>query len=201
MKRFIISIIVLAISVAICEAQEIDDRWGFGAGIFGKTNISILRGISHRTAILASIHLRFQKEDGEQKDSYNGDWDTYRSYVSTGVVTEWRRYIRAEEKITPYFGLGPLFNLSHGENSYDNDRFYKKTQWNAGIGFTLGAEYFVNEYLSITTHIPFLNYQFSRGKRENRSNNSFYYNNYWGHGVNFSINPNLAIRLYFKKVE
>jgi hypothetical protein len=197
MKSFIVSIIVLAISVAISEAQEIDGKWGLGAGIYGRSDVSILRGVSHRTALLGSISLRFEKDDGEQKDSYNGDWDTYRSYTSIDIVTEWRRYIRAEEKISPYFGLGPLFNLSHREDSYDNDRLHKRNYWNAGVGFTLGTEYFVNEYLSISTHLPFLRYLVTRDEHEDRYNTNFNESKYWGHEVSFYLNPSLGVRLYF----
>jgi hypothetical protein len=192
MKRFIVSIAVLAISVAVCEAGEIDGKWGLGVGIFGKSSgtlISLSRGVSNRTALLGSFSLRYEDGDSEFEENLiiekSSQWS-----ATVSIDGEWRRYIRSENTISPYIGLGPNAKFSKSKDSYTKDQI----QWNTGVTFTLGAEYFVNEFFSLSTHLPFLKYSFDKYKRESSSD---YVHRRSEHNVDFGINPSIVFRLYF----
>ena len=192
MKRIIISIVIFLLSIAIGEAGEIDGKWGLGVGIYGhftSPNISVMRGISNRTALLGSVSLGFSRSAyRSERDSTEVIEDT-RWHTSAGISGEWRRYTRAGKTISPYFGLGPSFGYSISESSRSD-----RTSWQTGFGFSFGAEYFVNEHLTLSTHLPVLRYTFRKDRSKHGSDTEY---RDTSHQVSFALNPSLVVRLYF----
>jgi len=189
MKRIIVSIAVLAISVALCEAGEIDGEWGLGVGIYGPSTFTVTRGLSKRTALLGNISLSVDRSkytyDEGTSESEDVNWST-----STGVNIEWRRYLREEKQISPYFGIGPSSSYSKLTDSY----YSNKTLWSGGMAFAIGVEYFVNEFLSLSTHLPLIQYNFNQQKTEYTDGRTSQRRE---HHFVIANSSSLLVRLYF----
>ncbi len=183
MKRTILFFTIIGLIGVRGEAGEIKGKWGLGVRVVPisySSTISVLRGISSRTALLGLISFSIHHRD------INSYWY---STISTGIGGEWRRYTRPENRISPYFGMGPSFGLTRSRSSSFN-----RLEWNAGLGFNFGAEYHVNEYLSLSSHLPLLGYTFTNGKIEYSNGDE---DREKLHDFHFLINPSLIFRLYF----
>jgi hypothetical protein len=192
-----VAIILSAVCLTGINAESIslDGKWSSGIGIHSlnnlTANISILRGISKSTALTGGIFLETRSitevarvKIKTQNVLNNSSW----KFTSTGIGVGWKKSFWLEKSITPYIGLGPSFYIS--KNEFTD---YKRNSWEARFRLAFGAEYFLNDNLSLSNNFNFASYSFEKAKEE-----------YDGESYESSLstyklklNPMLIFRLYF----
>ena len=207
MKRIASLLLALGLIGTEGSPHEIEGKWSLGVRTYGlkylSPNISVTRGISERVALVGFIYLHTfdlaEKIDKKAKYSVDLEFlsekgmyangESPERYTSAGAGSEWRRYLRPSETISPYFGIGPSFSYTKYEySSYDG------TSWSGGVSIKLGTEYFVNDKLSLSIHLPFSGYTFGKSLTKYTNGDE---SRYTSHSIGFTLDPSLVVRLYF----
>jgi hypothetical protein len=128
------------------------------------------------------------------------DGPVYRGYM-VSAYPEYRMYLAPRMRVVPYLGIYGLIGYNSGvvESLYPN---LLKQQVEAdlrlGGGLTLGAEFFLNNFISLAVHARMAEYSFTSHKTTVKHNGHTITNAIKNaHDIGLQFQPALYVRLYF----
>ena len=109
-------------------------------------------------------------------------------------------YILPRNRVVPYLGLYGLLGI--GSTSSEEPTGTSITAKNGsnltlGGGATLGAEFFLNNFISLTAHARFAQYSFTSEKMETNTGFSVIEDIEKIHRFGLQFEPALYVRIYF----
>ncbi len=161
---------------------------------FGRMN-------SPRTMILFDLGFNYHTHQNKLKgDVASESGPVYRGY-SLVAYPEYRFYIAPRMRVVPYIGLYGLIGVGTGihETIYSSSLRQEVEQTlRVGGGMTIGAEFFLNNFISLAAHTRFVEYSFSSDKNTIKYNGRTVRESILNaHNVGLQLQPALYVRLYF----
>ncbi len=116
------------------------------------------------------------------------------------ILPETRFYSKPDNRVSPFFGVFGLFGyrgvlsefIQGGETIETNT-----TELKVGAGFSVGAEFFVNEFLSLSLDSRLFKYQYKKASTDKDYADSTIKEETTGHHVSLDIEPAVYVRVYF----
>jgi|GEM_PF-4767929 len=201
MKKTVLFIAAALMLVSQATAQTHPGRSNLSASItdlgeeFGYGEM-----ISTMTMFMFNVQANF---DRNREDVDNGnEQEEGPDNIAYGVtlVPEIRFYSRPDNRVSPFFGVFGLFGYRGAISEFtqaETEVETSTTDLKAGCGFSIGAEFFVNEYLSLSLDSRLLRYQYRKISTEKDFGDATVEETSAGHHVSLRIEPAIYVRLYF----
>ncbi|MBN1560023.1 hypothetical protein JW998_07215 [candidate division KSB1 bacterium] len=200
MKRFLpLLLVLLAFSSLFARTQPGKSSFAARVTEFGH-EFGFGRMISPVAMVLLDADLEFISHSEESlvaSTTLKGD---VRSSFSLAAYPEYRMYILPRNRVVPYFGLYGLvgFGSTSAEEPEGNCVFAKNGRTlTLGAGATLGAEFFLNDFISLSVHTRFAQYSFTSSKMETDLCLSTVEDIDKTHRFSVQFEPALYVRIYF----
>lgn len=199
MKRICTLLMILLMLASVASATQ-TGKWGVAAPIFSTsgTEIALSKMATATTMYLFNIGLGLDLTSREtETGSGQADGPKSTSY-SFELMPEIRNYLRPNDKVSPYMGFFVLVGLG-GQSvetpTFENTVETTSSDVSAGLGMTLGAEYFMSKHFSISAHARLLSYRFIISRTE--AGTPTQTDTIRRHSFFASFSPALFIRFYF----
>ncbi len=159
------------------------------------------RMISPGTMILFDMGFSYHTHQYKSKTTSSSlEGPVYRGYMIS-AYPEYRMYLAPRMRVVPYLGIYGLIGYNSGvvESVYPNLlRQDIDADIKIGGGLTLGAEFFLNNFISLAVHARLAEYAFTSHRttiKHNGHNISSSVKN--AHDLGMQFQPALYVRLYF----
>lgn len=192
-------LVLLAFSSLFARTQPGKSSFAARVTNFGN-EFGFGRMISPFAMVLLDASLEFVSQSQESQIASATLKGDVQSNFSLLAYPEYRMYILPRNRVVPYFGLYGLvgFGSTSAEKPVDDCVIAVNGRTLAlGAGATLGAEFFLNDFISLSAHTRFAQYSFTNDKTETASCLSIVENIQQTHRFNLQFEPALYVRLYF----
>ena len=198
--KAIIAVAVLALlGASSAGAVEIKDKWGIGAGVFGRGGeISLIRGRSERSAWLFDVAVSLR--DDPVRIEYVPPQPftattTNSNSVSILAGPGFRRFTRAGDDFSPYWDIHMRgrFDRQHRGGASSNTR----TVAGAEGEFAFGLEYFTRWHFSVAAHSSLLTLSWAHLNDRQFAPGFEYHSAGHSTGVSIGLSPVIYLRGYF----
>lgn len=200
MKNFMPCMLVL-LACSSLSARTQPGKSSFAARVsdFGN-EFGFGRMISPVAMVLLDASLEFVSQSQESHVASSTLKGDAQSSFSLAAYPEYRMYILPRNRVVPYFGLYGLVGFgSSSAEVPEEDCVIAENGWTLvlGAGATLGAEFFLNDHISLSAHTRFAQYSFMNNKMETESCLSTVEDVQQTHRFSMQFVPALYVRLYF----
>jgi len=159
------------------------------------------RMTSPGSMILLDMNFSYNTYQNKAKgNAYSENGPIFRGFTIS-AYPEYRLYLAPRMRVVPYLGLYGLIGYDSGvvETLYPNRlRQDFETNTRIGGGTTLGAEFFLNNFISLAVHARFAEYYYSSNKETLKYNGQTILENIKNaHHIDLQFEPALYVRLYF----
>ena len=200
MKRSLLLLFVLlAFSSLFARTQPGKSSFAARVTNFGN-EFGFGRMISPTAMVLIDANLEFVSQSEETKVGSNTSKGDIRGSFALNAFPEYRMYIMPRNRVVPFFGMYGLLGI--GSTSAEEPTGTSVTAKNGstlilGAGATLGAEFFLNNFISLAAHARFAQYSFTSEKMETDTGFSVVEQIEHTHRFNMEFEPALYVRVYF----
>lgn len=200
MTRILALLLVFIFTVTSAVTGTQTGKWGIAAPVFSSsgTEIALSKMATATTMYLFNMGIGFDLTSREtETGSGKADGPKSTSY-SFDLMPEIRNYIRPKDKVSPYMGLFVLVGLGGQRTETPTIGMTVETissDVSAGLGLSLGAEYFMSKHFSISAHARMLSYRFTISRTEAgtpKQTDTIRRHSFFG-----TISPALFIRFYY----
>ena len=168
--------------------SDLGDEFGFG------------RMISPTAMVLIDGSLEYVSRNSESKAGANVAPGPTQSEFLLTVYPEYRFYMLPRNRVVPYLGFYGIVGI--GSSAAEKPTGTSVTAENGsslilGAGASIGAEFFLNRYVSLSAHARLAQYTYENSKLETDTGFTLVENKQINHRIGVHLEPGLYVRLYF----
>ena len=198
-KRWLVVMATLLVCAQSAWAVDIKGKWGVGAGLFNRgEEISLIRGHSERTAWLLDARV-YQREVATRAEVTGPDLFPFAPRASSEVWVQvgpgLRRYVRANEDFSPYWGASVHSLYSRRHDASGNS--FTQAEVGAGAEFNFGVEYFTRWHFSVAAHSGLASLSWTHLDMRQSGGGSEIHETGHAQTASFGFSPSLFVRAYF----
>ena len=192
---------ILILTAAALNARTLPGKSSFSAGI---TNLGqefgFGRMISPTAMVLIDGSLDYTSGRCESKAGANvSSGPTHSSFLLT-VYPEYRFYLLPRNRVVPFFGFYGVIGI--GSSAAEKPTGTSITAENGssltlGAGASIGAEFYLNNYISLAAHARLAQYTYENAKLETDTGFTKVENTQINHHIGIELEPARYVRIYF----
>lgn len=200
MKRLPVLSVLILIATAL-SARTLPGKSSFAAGI---TNLGhefgFGRMISPTAMVLIDGNLDYTSGRSESKSGANVASGPTESAFLLSVYPEYRFYLLPRNRVVPFFGFYGVIGI--GSSAAEKPTGLSVTAENGsslslGAGASIGAEFYLNNYISLAAHARLAQYTYENAKMETDTGFTVVENTQISHHIGIELEPALYVRIYF----
>ena len=199
--RHIQKISTILLLAVIVQARTLPGKSSFAARISNfSEEFGFGRMISPMAMVLIDGSLEYSSGRSESKAGANLSSGPTQSEFLLTVYPEYRFYILPRNRVVPYFGFYGVMGI--GSSAAEKPTGTSITAENGsslklGAGASVGAEFFINRYISLAAHARLAQYTYETQKKETDTGFTLVENIKVQHRIGIQLEPGLYVRLYF----
>jgi len=192
---------ILILTAASLNARTLPGKSSFAAGI---TNLGqefgFGRMISPTAMVLIDGSLEYTSGRSESKAGANVASGPTQSTFLVTVYPEYRLYLLPRNRVVPFFGFYGVIGI--GSSAAEKPTGTSVTAENGsslalGAGASIGAEFYLNSYISLAAHARLAQYTYENAKLETDTGFTVVENTQTSHHIGIELEPALYVRIYF----
>lgn len=145
--------------------------------------------------ILLDFYGSFSNEQDHDEIGNEDVWGAIKRRWQANLLPEYRLYLFPERKVSPYYGFYGRIGYAGDVLDYEDQEDNETSRVQAGVGFTMGAEFFVSRFFSLSAHARFVEYRYEFTEEDLANVEGVTITH--AHVVDFDINPAIYVRFYF----